>query len=58
MKSGIKTTEFLVTIFTIVGSAGAAIQGVLDPKWAAIAASVSGAAYALSRAIVKITGGK
>lgn len=53
MKPGFKTSEFWVVILNIVGSASASIAGVLDPKWAALAASVSTIAYAFSRAFIK-----
>ena len=53
MKSGIKTTEFWVTIATIIGSSAAAVQHILDPKYAVFASSLSAMAYAISRAIAK-----
>jgi hypothetical protein len=53
VKPGYKTTELLVTVLTGVGSWLAEWQGSLSPKWAAIATTVSAAAYALSRAITK-----
>jgi hypothetical protein len=53
VKPGYKTTELLVTVLTGVGSWLAEWQGSLAPKWAAIATTVSAAAYALSRAITK-----
>lgn len=53
VKPGYKTTELLVTVLTSVGSWLAEWQGSLAPKWAAIATTISAAAYALSRAITK-----
>ncbi len=53
VKPGYKTTELLVTVLTGVGSWLAEWQGSLSPKWAALATTVSAAAYALSRAITK-----
>lgn len=53
VKPGFKTTEMLVTVLASVGSWLAEWQGSLAPKWAALATTVSAAAYALSRAITK-----
>jgi hypothetical protein len=53
VKPGYKTTELLVTVLTGVGSWLAEWQGSLSPKWAALATTVSAAAYTLSRAITK-----
>lgn len=53
VKPGYKTTEMLVTVLASIGSWLAEWQGSLQPKWAAIATTISAAAYALSRAITK-----
>ena len=53
VKPGYRTTELLVTVLTGLGSWLAEWQGSLSPKWAALATTVSAAAYALSRAITK-----
>jgi len=53
VKPGYKTSELLVTLLTGFGSWLAEWQGSLSPKWAAIATTVSAAAYAISRAITK-----
>lgn len=53
MKNGWKTTEFYVTVITDVGIVAAAVGGVLPPKWAAVAAGVAQAAYAISRGLAK-----
>jgi EamA domain-containing membrane protein RarD len=53
VKPGFKTTEMLVTVLASVGAWLAEWQGSLQPKWAALATTVSAAAYALSRAITK-----
>jgi hypothetical protein len=53
VKPGYRTTELLVTLLTGVGSWLAEWQGSLSPKWAALATTISAAAYALSRAITK-----
>ena len=54
MKPGQKTTEFLVSVAVIVGAVAFAIADKLPPRYAAIAASISGGAYALSRGLAKI----
>jgi hypothetical protein len=53
MKPGYKTTEFYATLAANVGVLGAALSGVLSPKYAAIAAAVSVAAYNVSRGLAK-----
>jgi len=53
MKKGIKTSEFVITAATIIGSTAAAIANVLDPKWAAIATALSVFAYNVSRGLAK-----
>lgn len=53
MRSGWKTTEFYVTVLTDVGLIAASVGGVLPPKWAAVAAGVAQAAYAISRGLTK-----
>lgn len=54
MKPGQRTTEFLVTLTLCVGVAAPAVGGELSPRYAAIAASISVAAYAISRGLAKI----
>lgn len=53
MKPGFKTTEFYVTVLTDIGLVAASVGGVLPSKWAAIAAGVAQAAYAISRGLTK-----
>lgn len=53
-KPGYKTTEFLVVLLTDIGVVTASITGNLSPKYAALAASISVAAYALSRGLAKL----
>jgi hypothetical protein len=53
VKPGYTTTEFLATLLASVGAWLAEWQGSLAPKWAAIATTVSAAAYVISRAITK-----
>jgi hypothetical protein len=53
VKPGYRTTEFLGSVLASVGAWLADWQGSLSPRYAAIATSVSMAAYAISRAITK-----
>ena len=53
-KRGWLTTEFYVTVLTDVGLVAAALGGVLPARWAAIAAGVAQAAYAISRGLSKV----
>lgn len=53
MKPGYKTTEFWLSLLTMVGSTSATLGQVLDPKWAAITNGVAAAAYAISRGMSK-----
>lgn len=53
MKTGWKTTEFWVTALAIVGLVVSSVSTSLNPKWAAIGAAVSTAAYAISRGLAK-----
>lgn len=55
MSKGLQTTEFWVTVATEVGVVAAALQGSLPPKWAAIAAAVSSAAYGIARGLAKMS---
>lgn len=54
MKPGYKTSEFWITGLVIVGLVVSAISAPLAPKYAAIGASISGAAYVLSRGLAKL----
>jgi archaellum component FlaG (FlaF/FlaG flagellin family) len=50
----LKTTEFVLTFITAAGAVAASVSGVLPERYAAIAASVSVAAYAMSRGLSKV----
>ena len=54
MKAGWKTSEFWVTALSIVGLVVSSAAASLSPKYAAIGASVSAAAYAISRGLAKL----
>ena len=53
IKPGYKTTEFIVAVLTIIGEVVASAANWLPARYAAIAAAVSAAAYALSRGMAK-----
>jgi len=55
-KSTFRTTEFLATVFTTLGTLCAAIAGVLDPKYAAIATACAVFSYNISRGFAKNSG--
>lgn len=54
MKSGWKTSEFWVTALSILGLVVSSVATPLSPKYAAIGAAVSAAAYAISRGLAKM----
>jgi hypothetical protein len=54
VKAGWKTSEFWVTTLSIVGLVVSSAATSLSPKYAAIGASVSAAAYAISRGLAKL----
>lgn len=54
MKPGYRTTEFWVSVLTIVGVLVAALSDALPPRYAAIASSVAATAYAVSRGLAKV----
>jgi hypothetical protein len=53
-KPGYQTTEFYVTIATLLGSMLSAVSGGLPSEWAAGVSGGVVAAYAIARAVVKI----
>ncbi len=53
LKPGYKTSELAVVVLAQVGALAAALTGGLSPRYAAVVAAVSTAAYALSRGIAK-----
>jgi predicted acyltransferase len=52
-KPGYKTTEFAVTVLTSLAALIAAIADYLPPRYAALAASVVAAGYAIARGLAK-----
>jgi hypothetical protein len=53
-KPALKTTEFIVTVATLVCVLGAALGEALPPKYAAIAGSIATGAYAVARGLAKL----
>lgn len=54
LKAGYKTSEFYVTVFAVLGLVISAAATSLSPRYAAIGASVSASAYAISRGLAKL----
>lgn len=52
-KPGYKTTEFWMTVLTVLGTWAGAIQDTVPPKFAAITSAVTISAYAIARGIKK-----
>lgn len=57
VKDGYKTTEFWLTIISNLITVTGAVQGVIDPKTAAIILAVLNGVYNLVRGIVKAKAG-
>lgn len=57
MTAGVKTTEFYVTIATVIATALSGISGICDPQTAAILTTISTTIYTISRAFVKKASG-
>lgn len=53
-RPGFHTSEFLVTLATVIGSAATAMQGSLSPHWAGIFSTAAVIAYAISRGLAKV----
>lgn len=54
MKAGYKTTEFWITLLSIIGLVTSSAAASLSPKYAAIGVAISTAAYAISRGLAKL----
>ncbi len=52
-KPGYKTTEFWVTVLTVVGSIATASVGIVPNEYAALVTAFAQAAYVISRGIAK-----
>lgn len=53
MRRGWKTTEFWITVVTVVGAGASVVAALPFAGVAAVAASVAGGAYTIGRAIEK-----
>ena len=54
-KPGHRTSEFATMLTFAIGTLAASLADKLSPKWAAIAISISTAAFAISRGLAKVT---
>lgn len=54
LKPGYKTSELLVVVLTNIGLIAASSADWLPPRYAALGATVSAAAYALARGLAKL----
>jgi hypothetical protein len=54
LKPGYKTTEFLIAVATTLGLVLASSADWLPPRYAALGATISAAAYALARGLAKL----
>jgi len=53
MTLGYKTTEFWITIFTLIATIASAVSGLVDEDYAYIVAAIASGAYAVSRGLAK-----
>ena len=53
IKSGWKTTEFWITVFTGLSGILGTYGGLIPPPWGIVAAAVIGAGYTISRGLAK-----
>ncbi len=53
ISAGVRSSEFWVTAFTVLGTAAGIAAGVITGPFAVAAAGIATGAYAISRAIVK-----
>jgi hypothetical protein len=53
-KTGIKTTEFFVTIATLIAVLASSLADVLPARYAAIAGSIAAAGYSIARGLSKL----
>lgn len=57
MRPGVKSTEFWLTIATVVATALSGISGICDPKTATILGTISTTVYTIARAFTKASTG-
>lgn len=53
MKTGWKTTEFWITIFTVSNGFVGQYAELIPPPWGLVVSAVVGAAYTISRGLAK-----
>ena len=53
VKDGWKTSEFWVTVFTVLGTMAGQVQGMIPAPWGIIVTAVITCGYQISRALVK-----
>lgn len=53
MKPGYKTTEFWITIVSVITSTATGLSGIVEPKFAAILGAIATVGYAISRGLAK-----
>jgi hypothetical protein len=53
-RRGYLTTEFWITALTIVGLVISSVAATLSPRYAAIGAAITAAAYAIARGLAKL----
>lgn len=51
--AGVKSSEFWLTLITVLGSLGAQVQGVIPEPWGTIVAAVLTAVYTVARVFIK-----
>ena len=56
MKNGYRSTEFYITLLSILGSLAMSVQEMLPPKDAVIAGAIASGLYAISRGLAKQQG--
>ncbi|MCD6437306.1 MAG: hypothetical protein J7L56_03445 [Halomonas sp.] len=58
MRKGVKTSEFWLTVLTVIGMLIPVLQGTINPETWAIISGVLVGAYTIARAVVKATASK
>jgi len=53
---GYKTTEFWLTLLTVIGTCAGALEEAVPPKYAAVTSAIMISAYAIARGIKKARG--
>jgi hypothetical protein len=56
MRKGLNTTEFYLTLLSMLGAFSAALADLLDPEYAVVASTLSSIFYLISRTFLKGSG--